>query len=175
MSEQMSLSLELANIAAMAAQSKIAKDIILIDLQHIEFAVTDYFLICSCGSEMQADAVKTAIERAAKDAGFGRARVEGATAKEWILLDYFNVVIHIMIEKSRSFYKIEKIWADGDLMIFNDADEFEKFEISKINSLYTFVENDLPESLPEDFWEKDEDDDTDESDIFFDDEADDKE
>ncbi|MBQ6268568.1 MAG: ribosome silencing factor, partial [Bacteroidetes bacterium] len=58
-----------------------------------------------------------------KQVGLTRPRVEGLNNAEWILLDYFDVVVHVMLKPIRSFYKIEKLWADAKFYKFNAETE----------------------------------------------------
>lgn len=145
---------DLALDCARAAQEKLAEDILIIDISDIEFAVTDYFIICSCDSENQLTAVVDNIQRKMKEKGWGRPRIEGLDAKQWALMDYFNVVIHVMLKQVRSFYRIEKLWADGKLFILEEKGFPIGFSASDIEKLYVPVEI-LTPSYNSELWDFD--------------------
>lgn len=104
----------LATLCANAASDKIAQDIIILDLRKIDSRPAEYFVICTCESEPQVQAAADWVERIVRTAGGGSPRSEGFEAKEWVLLDYFDVVVHVMIKSARAHYKLEKLWADSD-------------------------------------------------------------
>ncbi len=124
-----SLSLFCAKLAA----EKIAQNIIVLDLTTIETAPADYFVICSCDSEAQLNAVSDNIMRKSKVAKLDKPNIEGETGTDWVLLDYFDVVVHIMLREARDFYKIEKLWADAKFYNFNSkTSRLNKIEQSKV-------------------------------------------
>jgi ribosome-associated protein len=93
-----------------------AKNIVILDLQDIEHAITNYFVICHGSSKPQLEAIADAI--AAKTIKGLKARPwhkEGSENAEWILLDYVDVVVHIFREDRREFYQLEKLWADAGI------------------------------------------------------------
>lgn len=148
---------ELARFCAMQAYEKLASDIIIIDLREIEFAVCDYFVVCSCESDMQMSAVSSIIERSAKEEGYGRPRSEGLNAKEWILLDYFDVVVHVMMKIPRSYYKLEKLWRDGKFQKINAEGKFKAYNTKNIEDLYIEIPEETEDyaALSPDFWDRD--------------------
>lgn len=150
-------SLELAKFCGMQAFEKLASDIVIIDLRDIEFAVSDYFVICSCESDMQLSAVSSLIERSAKEQGYGRPRTEGLNAKEWALLDYFDVVVHVMMKIPRSYYQLEKLWIDGKFQKLNAKGEYKKFNTKKIGDFYIEIPEETEDyaALSPDFWDRD--------------------
>lgn len=103
----------LAVFCAKAAANKIASDILIMNLESLEFAPADYFMICSCASENQVRAVAEEIEAQSKKHGVQNPRVEGMEALQWVILDYFDVVVHVMHADARAFYKLEKLWGDA--------------------------------------------------------------
>lgn len=145
---------DLALACGRAALEKIAKDVIIIDISDIEFAVTDYFIICGCDSETQLAAVVDNIQRKVKDEGYGRPRIEGLDARQWALLDYFNVVVHVMLNPIRSFYKLEKLWADGKFFILDENGLPIGFPTSDIVKLYVASEV-LEPAVNEEIWDFD--------------------
>lgn len=103
----------LSAFLARVADSKLAKDIVIMDMQDIESAPADYFLICTCDSEPQIKAVVEAIDEACVQAGMKRPRKEGFGISHWVILDFFDVVMHVMMNDTRSLYKLEKLWNDA--------------------------------------------------------------
>ena len=104
---------ELAQRIAEIASDKVAHDIRVFDLREI-VSYTDYFIICSGGTERQTKAIHDAIHQELKDV-HGRLprRVEGLTESRWILMDYLDAVIHIFTPDARSYYRLEQLWGDA--------------------------------------------------------------
>ncbi len=93
-----------------------AKDIVILDLQDIEHAITNYFVICHGSSKPQLEAIANAIiEKTIKSLKVKPWHREGFENAEWILLDYVDVVVHIFREDRREFYQLEKLWADANI------------------------------------------------------------
>lgn len=93
---------------------KKASDVLLMDLTNIGNAVADYFVICSGNSDTQIDAIADSIEEEVYKATSDHPwRKEGKENKEWILIDYGNVVVHIFRKDRREFYSLEKLWGDA--------------------------------------------------------------
>ena len=100
--------------AVAAMQDKKAKQIISLDLSKISNAVTKYFLICHATSKTQVDAIyENVVERVREQCGVKPINREGNENSEWILIDYFDVVIHVFLEDIRTFYQLEDLWADA--------------------------------------------------------------
>jgi ribosome-associated protein len=75
---------------------------------------TDFFVICSAGSEPQLKAIANEIEtRLKEDYGLRAAAVDGFPASQWIVLDYLEVVVHIFHRDKRGFYSLEDLWGDA--------------------------------------------------------------
>ncbi|MBI5168912.1 MAG: ribosome silencing factor [Candidatus Eisenbacteria bacterium] len=104
--------LTLMRMAAEAAQSKKAEQIVGLDLTSLE-GVSDYFLICSGSSEPQVKAISEAIEEKLRLAGAKYWHIEGLESKRWVLMDYVDVVVHIFHEKTREYYLLERLWGDA--------------------------------------------------------------
>lgn len=104
---------DLAMRIAEIASDKVAQDIRVFDLRGI-VSYTDYFVICSGGTERQTKAIHDAIHQELKDA-YGRLprRVEGLTESRWILMDYLDAVVHIFTPDARSYYRLEQLWGDA--------------------------------------------------------------
>jgi ribosome-associated protein len=95
-------------------QEKKAKDISCLDLRKIHTAVTDYFIICNGTSKTQVDAIAQGIwDTIKKEYNLGPYNKEGFENSEWILLDYVDVVVHVFLDSTRSFYQLEDLWADA--------------------------------------------------------------
>ena len=103
---------ELATRIAEIASDKLAHDVRVFDLREI-VSYTDFFVICSGGTERQAKAIHDAIYQELKDV-HGRLprRVEGLTESRWILMDYLDVVVHVFTPETREFYRLEALWGD---------------------------------------------------------------
>lgn len=103
--------LKLMRLAAEAAQSKKAVQIVGLDLSSLE-GVADYFLICSGSSEPQVKAITEAIEEKLRLAGAKPWHVEDGS-RRWVLMDYVDVVVHVFHEKTREYYLLERLWGDA--------------------------------------------------------------
>jgi ribosome-associated protein len=105
---------ELAQLVVKGMQERKANDIVVMDLRHIHNAVASFFVICSGTSDTQIDAISDSIaEEVYKAAGQDPWHSEGKQNKEWILLDYVDVVAHIFKGDKRNFYGIEELWGDA--------------------------------------------------------------
>jgi len=99
-----------------AIQEKKAENIVSLDLRRIPEAVADFFVICEASSQIQvkaiADFVQTHIKKTLGELPYHH---EGQQAAHWILIDYVNIVVHIMQPETRKFYKLEEMWSDAEL------------------------------------------------------------
>ena len=106
-------SLELARVAAIAADSKKATDIVLLDLTGLT-DVCDYFLICTGANARLLDSVVDEIRvKVGANLGVKPISTEGRVGLTWVLMDYGSVVIHIFQPETREFYRLERLWADA--------------------------------------------------------------
>ncbi len=104
-----------------AIQEKKGENILSLDLRQIPEAVADFFVICQATSATQIKAIADFVEeKVKKDCGELPYRDEGRHALHWVLIDYINIVIHIMLPETRKFYKLEEMWSDGALTEHND-------------------------------------------------------
>lgn len=102
-------------------QEKKAGDIVVMDLRKVRNAVADFFVICSGNSDKQLDAIADSIdEEVYKGLKENPWHTEGKNNKEWMLLDYTNVVAHIFKKDRRSFYSLEKLWGDAEITEIED-------------------------------------------------------
>jgi ribosome-associated protein len=99
--------------AIAAAEDKKAEDIVLLDLREAA-GFADYFLICSGGNARQTRAIADAVMEALGSDGAKPAHVEGYQRSEWILLDYFDFIVHIFIPETRLFYSLERLWGNAE-------------------------------------------------------------
>jgi ribosome-associated protein len=99
-----------------AIQEKKGEKIISLDLRKIPEAVADFFIVCEGGSTTQVRAIADFIEKDVKDVCDELPYMhEGRQALQWVVIDYINVVVHIMLPESRRFYKLEEMWNDAVL------------------------------------------------------------
>ena len=97
-----------------AIQDKKAKNIISLDLRKIPEAVADFFIICEASSTTQVKAIADSIEdEVKKNCDELPYKHEGRQSLQWVLIDYVNVVIHVMLPENRRFYKLEDMWSDA--------------------------------------------------------------
>jgi ribosome-associated protein len=99
--------------AVAAAEDKKAADIVLLDLRKAA-GFADYFLICSGGNARQIRAIADGIMEALASDGAKPAHVEGYERSEWILLDYFDFIVHIFARETRQFYGLERLWGNAE-------------------------------------------------------------
>jgi ribosome-associated protein len=105
--------LELAKIAATAADDKKATDILVLDLTG-KSDVCDYFVICTVANNPMMDAVVEEIEEKVRiNCQEKPLSIEGRAGATWLLVDYGAVVIHVFREESRDFYRLERLWGDA--------------------------------------------------------------
>lgn len=104
---------ELARRCRELACEKKAVDPVILDLRGVE-GPTDFFLICSGQSDPQLKAIAGAIEGSLKqEHGIRPAKVDGKMVSGWVVLDYGDVLVHIMGEAKRAYYQLEKLWGDA--------------------------------------------------------------
>ncbi|RFP64518.1 ribosome silencing factor [Hymenobacter lapidiphilus] len=107
---------KLAEIVVSGMQEKKASDIVVLNLKELKNAVADYFIICSASSDTQIEAIARSVEEEVeKLTGQNPWQTEGRTNREWVLLDYVDVVVHIFLRDRRQFYALEELWGDADI------------------------------------------------------------
>lgn len=109
-----------ALFCARVMADKKAENILVMDLTKADGAPAEFFVLCSGLSEVQVDAISAGLERAGKEAGQGFPKSEGWNARQWVILDYFDVVVHVFHTDARDFYRIEKLWGDADFYVLED-------------------------------------------------------
>jgi len=116
-------SLSILQAVVEAMQEKKAKKIMSLDLTKINNSVTNYFVICHATSKTQVDAIYDNVLKVVREQCATKAsNKEGMENAEWILIDYFDVVVHIFLEDIRSFYHLEDLWADAIKTEYENAD-----------------------------------------------------
>lgn len=107
-------SLELCDLIVKGMQEKKGIDIVILDLTDVKQAIADYFIICSGNSKTQVDALADSVEEVVYLMDHQNPwRKEGKENKEWILLDYVDVVVHVFTNEKRAFYALEDLWGDA--------------------------------------------------------------
>ncbi|WP_345164647.1 ribosome silencing factor [Nibribacter koreensis] len=106
----------LAELVVKGMQERKAADIVVLNLKSLKNAVADYFIIASASSDTQLDAIATSVEdevfKLTKEYPW---QSEGRTNREWVVLDYVDVVVHVFLKDKRSFYALEELWGDADI------------------------------------------------------------
>lgn len=106
----------LTELVVHGMQEKKAAEIAVIDLRKLSNAVADYFIICSASSDTQLDAIARSVEdEVHKITGQWPWQSEGRTNREWVLLDYVDVVVHVFLRDKRTFYALEELWGDAPI------------------------------------------------------------
>ena len=97
-----------------AIQEKKGEQIISLDLRKIPEAVADFFIICEAASTTQVKAIADSVEEEVrKNCDELPYKHEGRQTYQWVLIDYVNVVVHVMLPENRRFYKLEDMWSDA--------------------------------------------------------------
>ena len=105
-----------------AIQQKKGEQIVSLDLRKIPEAVADFFVICQATSNTQVKAIADSVEDLVKkNCGEAPYKHEGQQAAQWILIDYVNIVVHVMQPDTRKFYKLEEMWSDAALTEHNEG------------------------------------------------------
>ncbi|WP_462253030.1 ribosome silencing factor [Ferruginibacter sp.] len=105
-----------------AIQDKKGEHILSLDLRKIPEAVSDFFIICQANSNTQLKAIADFVEEEVKNnCDEAPYKHEGRQAQQWILIDYVNVVVHIMLPEPRKFYQLEEMWSDAPGMEHIDS------------------------------------------------------
>ncbi|MCS6796576.1 MAG: ribosome silencing factor [Raineya sp.] len=109
----------LCDLIIKGMQEKKAQDIVLLDMRQVPSSIVDYFIICTGTSDTQIDAIADSIEeivyKNTKELPWHK---EGKQNKEWILLDYVDVVAHVFKKSKREFYALEELWGDAQMQYF---------------------------------------------------------
>ena len=101
---------------------KKASEIVIIDLRSIKGTIADFFVLCTGNSDTHVDAISDSVENYVfKTVKQDPWHIEGRQNKEWILLDYVDVVANIFKSGSRKFYSLEQLWGDAKIRWIEDG------------------------------------------------------
>ena len=89
-----------------------AMNVVVLDMADAS-SITDYFLICSGGSQRQVQAIADAIDEQLKRSGNIALGIEGYREGRWVLMDYGDVIVHVFAQETRDFYDLERLWANA--------------------------------------------------------------
>lgn len=106
----------LSKIVVKGMLEKKATDVVVIDLKGIKNAIADYFIVGSGNSDTQVDAISESVEEVVyKNTQQDPWHKEGKKNKEWILIDYVDVVAHVFKKERRAFFALEDLWGDAEI------------------------------------------------------------
>jgi ribosome-associated protein len=112
----------LAQLIVECLQDKKGHDIKILDLRELDDAPTDFFIICDGSSNTQVKALGDYVQYEIKErTGIRPGHVEGEGNALWILVDYFDIVVHIFYHETREFYQLEQLWGDAKVTQFADV------------------------------------------------------
>jgi len=104
--------LELARRIAHLAESKLARDVVILDMRPV-VSYTDYLVVCTGQTGRQTKAIHDEVRETLKrEEGIVPRHVAGERESSWILVDYLDVVLHVFTPEARAFYRLEELWAD---------------------------------------------------------------
>lgn len=107
---------DISDLIVQALLEKKGEDITMIDLKKINHVYFDKFIICTGTSKTHVDTLSDYVQEVTKrEAGVKPAFVEGIQNGEWVLLDYFDTIVHIFQPEIRNFYQLENLWSDADI------------------------------------------------------------
>ncbi|MBC8156212.1 MAG: ribosome silencing factor [Bacteroidetes bacterium] len=107
---------QLRNLVVKGMLEKKGMDVVVMDLRGVANAITDFFIICSGTSDTQIDAIASSVEEEVyKSSKTNPWHREGQQNREWILLDYVDVVAHVFKKERRAFYDLEQLWGDAEI------------------------------------------------------------
>ncbi len=113
-------SLDLAVMAAKAASSKKAEDVLVLEVGEV-LAITEAFVIASAGNDRLVRSIAEEVERQVKEAGGpSPLRIEGLSDARWVLLDYGDFVVHVFLDEVRRYYDLERLWSDAPKVRWDD-------------------------------------------------------
>jgi len=100
-----------------AIQNKKGQKLVSLDLRKIPEAAADFFIVCEASSTTQVKAISDEVEMLVKnECAEVPYKQEGKQALQWVLIDYINVVVHVMHPEARKFYKLEEMWSDATVL-----------------------------------------------------------
>ena len=121
MPKKKSAKIDLKDAIIIGMLEKKANDITVLDLRKLKTSMADYFIVCHGNSDKQVSAIADSVEEQTKKLAGERAwHVEGSELNEWVLLDYFDIVVHVFMDEKREFYGIEDLWSDAEITVIKD-------------------------------------------------------
>ena len=105
---------EKASLIAKIAGEKTGEDIVLLDMTE-QSAVCDFFIVVTAGSSRRIKTICEEIRKRLGNEGILPVSVEGRSSLSWVILDYEDVVVHILSEEFRSFYDLERLWSEAPI------------------------------------------------------------
>ena len=106
-------------IAVMALDSRKAKNITALKVEDLTI-LANYFIIASATSTTQVKALADEVEYQLGEKGVKPKSIEGYQSQTWIVLDYYDIIVHVFLEETRDFYQLERLWADGTPVDISD-------------------------------------------------------
>ncbi|MFD2037682.1 ribosome silencing factor [Belliella marina] len=104
----------LSKVIVKGMEDRKASNIVIMDLRGVKNSMTDFFVICSGNSDTQVEAIADAVEEEVIKTNKEKPwRTEGKNNNEWVLIDYFNVVVHIFLKDQRNYFGLEELWGDA--------------------------------------------------------------
>ena len=114
---------ELSQLVVKGMQEKKANNIVVMDLRKVKNAFTDFFVVCSGNSDTQVDAIAESVDKEVWEETRNNPRsMEGKANHEWILVDYYDVIVHVFKKDKREFYKLEELWGDAEFTYVEESD-----------------------------------------------------
>jgi ribosome-associated protein len=99
-----------------AASDKKAQDVVLLDVRKLS-SLADYFVICSAPVDRQVRAIAEGVEEALDAVNVPPYKREGSPADGWVLLDYGDVIVHVMSTEQRAYYRLEQLWEQAQIVV----------------------------------------------------------
>jgi ribosome-associated protein len=114
---------ELSQLVVKGMQEKKANNIVVMDLRKVKNAFTDFFVVCSGNSDTQVDAIAESVDKEVWEETHNNPRsMEGKANHEWILVDYYDVIVHVFKKDRREFYKLEELWGDAEFTYVEEGE-----------------------------------------------------
>ncbi len=111
----------LARFCAKIANEKKAENILILDLTKTSVAPAEFFVICSCETTNHMQSLAYAILDKCNELKLEKPRIEGNEYSSWFLLDFFYVIVHIMVKGAREYYQLEKLWSDSKFIKYENG------------------------------------------------------
>ena len=114
--------LTLAKKIAQFMLTKKARDVVMMDVRGLT-DIADFFVIGTADSDVQVKAIADAVMDGTEKIGSAAWHTEGVTERQWVLLDYVDVVAHVFHKDARKFYSLEKLWGDAKITEIKDEEK----------------------------------------------------